>query len=182
MKYVDRNGNKIVDDSSQDKLLHLLYTHMWGRVLLKPLVTPGFSGFAGRLLNTKLSTCLIPKFIKNNHIDMSCYQETEYRSFNDFFSRKIKPGARIFSPKETDLISPCDCYASAYRIDPALLVNIKDTTYSVASLLRSKNWQPVIPAVHFLSYGLRSEIITGIIIRFPVSSQKTTLFRESSTR
>ncbi len=29
MKYVDRNGNKIVDDSSQDKLLHLLYTHMW---------------------------------------------------------------------------------------------------------------------------------------------------------
>ena len=138
MKYVDRNGNKIVDDSSQDKLLHLLYTHMWGRVLLKPLVTPGFSGFAGRLLNTKLSTCLIPKFIKNNHIDMSCYQETEYRSFNDFFSRKIKPGARIFSPKETDLISPCDCYASAYRIDPALLVNIKDTTYSVASLLRSK--------------------------------------------
>ena len=36
------------------------------------------------------------------------------------------------------LISPCDCYASAYRIDPALLVNIKDTTYSVASLLRSK--------------------------------------------
>ena len=53
MKYVDRNGNKIVDDSSQDKLLHLLYTHMWGRVLLKPLVTPGFSGFAGRLLNTK---------------------------------------------------------------------------------------------------------------------------------
>ena len=26
----------------------------------------------------------------------------------------------------------------AYRIDPALLVNIKDTTYSVASLLRSK--------------------------------------------
>ena len=106
MKYVDRNGNKIVDDSSQDKLLHLLYTHMWGRVLLKPLVTPGFSGFAGRLLDTKLSTCLIPKFIKNNHIDMSCYQETEYRSFNDFFSRKIKPGARIFSPKETDLISP----------------------------------------------------------------------------
>ena len=30
MKYVDRNGNKIVDDSSQDKLLHLLYTHVWG--------------------------------------------------------------------------------------------------------------------------------------------------------
>ena len=48
MKYVDRNGNKIVDDSSQDKLLHLLYTHMWGRVLLKPLVTPGFSGFPNR--------------------------------------------------------------------------------------------------------------------------------------
>lgn len=69
---------------------------------------------------------------------MSCYQETEYRSFNDFFSRKIKPGARIFSPKETDLISPCDCYASAYRIDPALLCKYQRYDYSVASLLHSK--------------------------------------------
>ena len=138
MKYIDRNGKKIIDDSRQDKLLHLLYTHAWGRALLKPLVAPGFSGFAGRLLDTRLSTRLVPGFIKNNHIDMSGYQETEYRSFNDFFSRKIKAGARIFSPEETDLISPCDCYASAYRIDPALRVNIKDTTYSAASLLRSK--------------------------------------------
>ena len=138
MKYVDRNGKKRIDDSSQDKLLHLLYTHVWGRALLKPLVAPGFSRLAGRLLDTRLSTQLVPGFIKNNHIDMSDYQETVYRSFNDFFSRKIKAGARIFSPEETDMISPCDCYASAYRIDPALLVTIKDTTYSAASLLRSK--------------------------------------------
>lgn len=138
MKYVDRNGKKIVDDSHQDKLLHLLYTHVWGRVLLKPLVTPSFSKLAGRLLDTRFSTRLVPGFIKNNHIDMSYYQKTDYLSFNDFFSRKIKAGARIFSPEETDLISPCDCYATAYRIDPTLRVSIKHTVYSAASLLRSK--------------------------------------------
>ena len=116
MKYIDINGNKKHADSGQDKLLKLLYTTRIGRMLLRPLVTPAFSKLAGALLNTSFSCRLIKPFVRSNAIDMSDYEETCYRSYNDFFTRKIKKGAREISGGSPDLISPCDCYASAYEI------------------------------------------------------------------
>ena len=110
-------------------------THTWGRMLLKPLVCPEFSKLAGKFLDTGFSAKLVPSFIKSNHIDMSSYEKKEYGSFNDFFARKINPEARTFSPKDSDFISPCDCYASAYSIHSNLHVSIKDTSYTVTSLL-----------------------------------------------
>lgn len=138
MKYIDINGNKKHADSSQDKLLKLLYTTRTGRMLLRPLVTPAFSKLAGALLNTRFSCRLIKPFIRSNAIDMSDYEETCYRSYNDFFTRKIKKGAREISGDSFDLISPCDCYASAYEISEDRILNVKNAKYTVSSLLHSK--------------------------------------------
>ncbi len=138
MKYIDINGNKKHADSSQDKLLKLLYTTRAGRMLLRPLVTPVFSKLAGAFLNTGISCRLIEPFIKSNAIDMSSYDETNYLSYNDFFTRKIKKGARGISGNSSDLISPCDCYASAYEISDDLILTVKNAKYTVSSLLHSK--------------------------------------------
>lgn len=171
MKYVDRNGKKVHKDSSQDKLLHFLYTHTWGRMLLKPLVCPEFSKLAGKFLDTGFSAKLVPSFIKSNHIDMSSYEKKEYGSFNDFFARTINPEARTFSPKDSDFISPCDCYASAYSIHSNLHVSIKDTSYTVTSLLRNKKL-----ATHYKNgYLLVLRLTVGDYHRYhyPVSGKQS---------
>ena len=138
MKYIDINGNKKHADSGQDKLLKLLYTTRTGRMLLRPLVTPAFSKLAGALLNTSFSCRLIEPFIRSNAIDMGDYEETCFRSYNDFFTRKIKKGAREISGDSSDLISPCDCYASAYEISEDQILTVKNAKYTVSSLLHSK--------------------------------------------
>lgn len=138
MKYIDINGNKKHADSGQDKLLKLLYTTRTGRMLLRPLVTPAFSKLAGALLNTRFSCRLIKPFVRSNAIDMDDYEETCYRSYNDFFTRKIKKGAREISGGSSDLISPCDCYASAYEISEDRILTVKNAEYTVSSLLHSK--------------------------------------------
>lgn len=135
---IDRNGKKITKKTRQDKLLHTLYTTTAGRMLLKPLVCPSLSKFAGKLLNSRLSRRLIQPFINSNQINMKDFQTTAYSSYNDFFTRKIKPEARTICGTETTLISPCDCYATAYPITDDRVFHIKHARYTVSSLLRSK--------------------------------------------
>lgn len=138
MKQIDINGNISNADSRQDKLLHFFYTTIPGRLLLKPLVAPWFSKLAGRFLSTRFSCRFIEPFIRSNNIDMSHYEEVNYCSFNDFFTRKIKPGARTLSGSEQTLISPCDCYATAYEITEQMTFDVKHTEYTLRSLLKSQ--------------------------------------------
>lgn len=138
MKQIDINGNRSNADNAQDKLLRTLYTSAAGRLLLKPLVQPGISRLAGKFLSTKLSRLFIYPFIRTNKIDMNDFEKTVYSSYNDFFTRKIKSGARTISGGENTLISPCDCYASAYKITENRTFDVKHTEYTVRSLLKSR--------------------------------------------
>lgn len=138
LKQIDINGNKKVSQTAQDKLLRLMYSTAAGRILLKPLVCPAVSSFAGALLNTGFSRLFIRRFIHSAGINMQDFEKKEYVSYNDFFTRKIRPGARTISGTEQTLISPCDCYASAYEITQDSLLHVKHTTYTIASLLRSR--------------------------------------------
>lgn len=138
MKKIDIHGNKSDTDNAQDKLLRALYSSAAGRMLLKPLVQPFMSRLAGKFLSTRLSCILIPPFIRTNHIDMSDFEKKEYSSYNDFFTRKIRPGARKLSGDENTLACPCDCYASAYEITENRTFDVKHTEYTVRSLLKSQ--------------------------------------------
>ena len=140
MDYIDLNGKKIENHTGQDKLLEFLYTHFLGRLLLKPLVRPKVSEFAGKALSSNLSALLIPSFIKKHNIRMEEYETCRFRSFNDFFTRKIKEGARPFSPDPDVLISPCDCRATVQAIRPDTTFFIKHTEYTLRSLLRSHRY------------------------------------------
>lgn len=138
MDYIDLNGKKRKNETGQDRLLRFLYTNFLGRMLLKPLVTPGVSKAAGRLLSTNLSTLLIPPFIRKNGICMDEYRACRYRSFNDFFTRKIKPGRRPLPSDPQILISPCDAKATVCRIHSDTTFFVKHTEYTLRSLLKSR--------------------------------------------
>lgn len=137
MDYIDLQGKKVSNITNQDKLLSFLYTNIFGRMLLKPLIQPQVSKLAGRYLSSAHSKWLISKFIERNEIKMDIYEECDYSSFNDFFTRKIKPDCRPV-PEDLDvLISPCDCLATVYPIQENTTFSIKNTEYTLRSLLRS---------------------------------------------
>ena len=137
MDYIDLEGKIIKNTTDQDRLLEFLYTNPLGQFLLKPLVGPGFSRWTGKLLSTRLSTRLIPFFLRKNAIDMSDYEKRAYTSFNDFFTRKLRPGLRPLAGGSDTLISPCDCRALIYPIRDGSIFSVKHTEYTLRSLLRS---------------------------------------------
>lgn len=137
MKYIDREGNVKEEDSGQDKLLRWLYTHKTGRAVLGILVQPWVSKAGGWFLNQRCSRLLIQPFIRKNQIDMQMYEEQEYSSYNTFFIRQIRKECRPLTGGEGTLISPCDGKLSVYPIRKNSCFTIKDTCYSLESLLRS---------------------------------------------
>ena len=137
MDYIDLQGKKVSNITTQDKLFSFLYTNLFERMLLNPLIQPQVSKLAGRYLSSAHSKWLISKFIERNEINMDIYEECDYSSFNDFFTRKIKPDCRPV-PEDLDvLISPCDCLATVYPIQENTTFSIKNTEYTLRSLLRS---------------------------------------------
>lgn len=138
MRYRDLNGEIYTEENAQDKFLRKLYTSVWGRAMLRPLVNPAFSRAAGAFLNTRLSRVLISPFIRANHLDMTPYVVRAYTSYNDFFTREIKPEARMIDYDESHLVSPSDGKVSAYDLKEGVSFWIKHTQYTLESLTRSR--------------------------------------------
>jgi len=113
-----------------------LYRTAAGRALARVIATPCISKGMGRLMDSKLSTCYIPRFIKQNNIDMSEVAEQPFGSFNAFFTRRLVDGAR---PIEDGFVSPCDGLLSAYPITDKLKVPVKGYEYSVNELVQGAN-------------------------------------------
>lgn len=122
----------------QDKLLSFLYRTAAGRRVLKWLIRPGVSKMAGKFLDSALSVCLISFFIRANHLDLSDYERCSYHSFNDFFTRRVKEGARPVEQRSDCLISPCDAAALVLPVDGTSTFSIKKADYTVQRLLRSR--------------------------------------------
>lgn len=138
MKYIDLEGNEIEKTTGQDKLLKTMYTTSFGRSIVKGLISPWVSYVGGEILSSRLSTVLIPSFIKKNNIQMEDYEEQYYSSYNEFFTRKIRKELRPINEDSNTLISPSDGKVSAYQITDKLIVPIKNSQYTVASLIRNK--------------------------------------------
>lgn len=132
--YYDLKTKKITN-SNESKALKFIYNTIIGRLLLKLACTSTVSNIYAKYMNSKLSRHKIKKFIKKNNIKMDEYESVEYKSFNDFFMRKIKDGKRIIND---GLISVCDSKLSVYKIDENTCFNIKNSVYTVEELIQDK--------------------------------------------
>lgn len=118
--------------------LRFLYHNPIGRVILKVLTRPFVSKIVGKYMDSSLSKGRIKKFIRQNNIDLSCYQIEDWNSFNSFFHRHIKPEVRPLGNSDAgELISPADAKVLVYPIQNGLVLPIKESEYTVASLLRN---------------------------------------------
>lgn len=122
----------------QDRFLEMCYTHTVGRILLRPFISRPFSEMMGWILDSRLSTCIIPMYQKLLKIDMSDVAEQKYESFNEFFTRTLVEGAREFCDESEGLPSPADGWATVVPINEQSRLRIKHTSYSVKDILHSK--------------------------------------------
>lgn len=137
--------NKIIERKtliSRDRDLggfqKFLYRNFIGRLILKLLIRPWVSKLGGFYMNRKCSKGMIKKFVKKNNIDLSQYDMTNIKCYNDFFTRKIIDGARNINMESNKLISPCDSKLQAFKINEESIFNIKDSYYKVEDLIQNK--------------------------------------------
>ena len=127
-----------INPEKDSALLRFLYKNFFGRLFLKLLVCRFISKLCGLVLDSRLSKLLIKSFIKKNNIDLSLFEADDFTCFNDCFCRKIKEGLRPFNMDEGVLSSPCDGYLSAYEIKDNTVLAVKQSEYTVSSLLQSE--------------------------------------------
>lgn len=117
--------------------IRFLYHTLFGRFILKILTLRFVSVFVGFILTTRFSKLFIRPFVQKNAIRLEEYYQDFY-SFNDFFSRRVREEFRPIATGHKTLISPSDGFVSAYEIQSGLVLPVKHSHYSVASLLQNE--------------------------------------------
>ena len=115
--------------------LDFLYNNPVGRIFLGIAVSPFVSNIYASKNAKKSSIKKIPAFIKEHNIDMSDFEDREYKSFTDFFTRKIRYGKRPVDMTPGALISPADSKLLVYEIEKDTSMRIKGRTYTVDEIL-----------------------------------------------
>lgn len=127
-----------INKDNPNKGLSFLYNNSFGRIILKFVVYNSFvSNVVGWFMDRKISTIMINKFIKNHNIDMSEYENVKYKSFNDFFTRKLN-NKRIINNEKDAFISPCDSALTYYKINKELIFKVKNSNYSLDAIINDK--------------------------------------------
>lgn len=135
--YRDRATGCVVREAIYGgRMLRAVYGNPLGRLAgWAALRRAWFSVLFGAWMDTRLSSRRVDGFIREFGIDMGQFVAPQegWRSFNDFFSRTLAPGAR---PIESDLVLPADGRHSAYPdgADLSGLV-VKGRPFTLAELL-----------------------------------------------
>jgi phosphatidylserine decarboxylase len=121
------------------------FTETGGRLFVRAVSRPALSRPMARLADAHLPgpilRALIRAWIRAYGVDMSEAAEplSAYPSFNAFFTRRLREGARPVSAGEGVVVSPCDSRVHSIAAVPesGRLEQIKGRTYSLAALLAS---------------------------------------------
>lgn len=136
----NRKTNKYdTENVAGDKYIKWAYESPIGKSFVELFIKRKlFSKLYGNFCDSKLSVKKINSFIKNFNIDTDIFTNdpSDFKSFNDFFIRKLTPESRPINKDKNILISPGDGRLLAYtNIDINSLIQIKGITYSLSELL-----------------------------------------------
>ncbi|NCC80983.1 MAG: phosphatidylserine decarboxylase [Clostridia bacterium] len=124
------------------KYLQWLYYKSSGNFFLEKIVKRKLaSKFYGVLKNRKGSKRKIRDFIEENKIAEEEFLDkvSEYKNFNEFFYRKLKPEARPVNSNSDILVSPADGRVFIHEnIQTSKIVEIKGMAFNLAQLVGSE--------------------------------------------
>jgi phosphatidylserine decarboxylase len=79
---------------------------------------------------------MIPGFVRSQGIRMEEFEHSEYRSFNDFFVRKFRAGARTFTMDRSVLPAFAEArYLAFSQVTPDLRFPVKGTSMAASPML-----------------------------------------------
>ncbi len=114
------------------------YPFVWSQYMLPQ---HGLTKFLGRFAKSeaRLKNTLIKRFIKQYHVDLTeaVYEKPDqYKTFNDFFTRELKPGARPIASEKTAIVSPADGVISEKGlINDDRIIQAKQHEYTLETFL-----------------------------------------------
>ena len=112
IKYIERKTGEIKTEKVPgEKYLKFLYYNPLGELPLNLVVKKKFlTDYYGKKMDKPESVKKIPSFIEEADINISEAKKRieEFTTFNDFFYRELKEGARTVDFNENHLISPAD--------------------------------------------------------------------------
>lgn len=106
-----QSGSTETEQVYGEGFLRWTYGHPMGALALAAMVKqPWFSAWYGRRMSTPASAARIAPFIARYGLNPAEFAQPpdSFRSFNEFFYRKLKPGTRPIDPDETALVFPAD--------------------------------------------------------------------------
>lgn len=116
IKYIARSTGKVeLENPPAEGLLKFLYGNTFGKLAVLPIAKQkAITKRYGKMMSTNKSVERIPAFVDSLKIDMSESKKSinEFTSFNDFFYRELKPGARKIGE---GLVSPGDGRVLAFQ-------------------------------------------------------------------
>jgi len=115
--YVDRKSEEIKTEKvAGETWLVWLYNNPVGELSLEAVVKRKFfSEWYGRRMDSPESAGKIEPFVEDYDIDLSIAQKQHFQSFNDFFTRKLKPEARPINSDPNFVVSPADGKLMAFQ-------------------------------------------------------------------
>lgn len=132
MIVVDRKTKKEIE-YTPGVLVSFLYNNVVGRMILKLLTNRVFANLGACFMNSRLSKFMMNSKIREYNIDMSKFIDKEYKSYNDFFTRRIKK--LKYDNNSNSFISPCDSKLMILRLDKETKFKIKDSIYNVNEII-----------------------------------------------
>ena len=140
IQYIDRQtGELTVESPPGEGFLRFLYHNPFGKLPLHLLVKRKFlSALYGKLMDQAGSRKKIQPFVDQYAINMDEASKTidAYTSFNDFFSRSLKPDVRDM---QDGLVSPADGKIIAFEnVDQVNQFFVKGNPFTLTSFLQDQ--------------------------------------------
>ena len=140
IRYYDRYQQAVETEQVYgEKWLRWAYENPAGRLVVWLLARRvWFSKWYGWKMNKRVSALRIIPFIANYNIDVDEFEKSafDYKTFNEFFYRALKPEARPIAPGEQVAVFPADGRHLAFPdVDTAEGFYVKGAKFSLAELL-----------------------------------------------
>lgn len=152
IKYYNREKGCVeIEKVYGDAVMKSLYQTFWGKLLLKFITMAPVSILYGMTQSFGISRQKIPDFIKKFNIQMEDYRPevdapgyNGYSSFNSFFIRRFRAGARTIDSRASHMPAFCEArYFGFSEITDSLTFPIKGKYYGATDFLANEKWSEV---------------------------------------
>ena len=137
--YDRKKDGYYIEDEHAKESLEQLYNTIHGRILLKMFYSNRiYSKIVALSEKSCFSKRKIAPFIDKYNINLDEYENKNYKSFDDFFTRKKKSEFLEVDKNTKSFIAPCDGKLQVFKIDKALRLKVKGSLYNLSELLEDE--------------------------------------------